>query len=296
MGTVEITRLLHRRARFRATARRVNQLTTIRVVARIGLAMKGLVFLVIAGIAVSIVVGAGGRASQSGALSAIATTRIGSVLLWVATGGLWGLALWQWTEAVWVRGTKGIRRFFRLLVPLCKSIGFSATSLITLAFALGYQLGDREGMAVLTEALLTTTGGKVVLLIVGGAVVGVGAAAVFRGLSRHFREEIDTERSRPRVRHAVDVLGVTGYVAKGLAYGVVGALLVTAIVTDRAAGGLDGALKYLATLPSGSVLLGVVAIGLAAHGLYLMARCVFFPTRDRQLAVATRPRTGSAVP
>ncbi len=122
---------------------------------------------------------------------------------------------------------------------------------------------------MLTQAQLTTDGGRIVLIAVGGTVIGVGVAAIFRGLSRHFREEIDTERSRPRVRRWVDVLGVAGCVTKGVAYGVMGALLVTAIVTNRAAGGLGGALKYLATLPLGSVLLGTVAAGLAAYGLYL---------------------------
>ncbi len=69
------------------------------MLARIGLAMKGIVFLTIGGIALAITFGSGGQASQLGALGAIATTGSGVALLWIATVGLFGLALWQLTEA-----------------------------------------------------------------------------------------------------------------------------------------------------------------------------------------------------
>jgi hypothetical protein len=66
------------------------------------------------------------------------------------------------------------------------------------------------------------------------------------------------------------VLGTLGFLAKGVAYAVIGALLMTAAVEvdPKKAGGLDAALKTLAAQPFGVVLLVVVGLGLAAYGCY----------------------------
>ena len=53
--------------------------------------------------------------------------------------------------------------------------------------------------------------------------------------------------------------------------------MLIAAVSDNPSqvGGLDHALRYLATLPSGVVVLLVIAVGLMAYGLYLLARARF---------------------
>jgi hypothetical protein len=67
-------------------------------------------------------------------------------------------------------------------------------------------------------------------------------------------------------------LGIVGYVAKGIAYGVAGVLLVTAARTyDPAkARGLDAALRTLAAQPYGQLLLAIIAAGLAAFGVFCL--------------------------
>lgn len=277
-----------RTSRLRGAAVRLNQNRSVHILARIGLAMKGVVYLTIGGIALSIALGSGGKASQLGALSAIATTGSGVALLWVATVGLAGLVLWQLSEAAWVHGPGAIRRFFRRLVPLAKALGFAGTGFLTLMFALGFRPGNRASMTDVTEDLLNSIAGQVIILAGGGILIGVGCAAIFRGVSRHFRDEVATKDLRHRLRRAVDVIGLVGYVAKGSAYFVAGGLLATALLTRRAAEfGFDGALQYLATLPLGTVLLGVVALGLATHGIYLIIRCILFPDPHSRITVRT---------
>jgi hypothetical protein len=72
-------------------------------------------------------------------------------------------------------------------------------------------------------------------------------------------------------------LGQVGYVAKGIALGVVGGLIVAAAVTTDAsrAGGLDEALRAMRDQPFGTALLLVVGLGIAAFGLYSFARARF---------------------
>jgi hypothetical protein len=76
-----------------------------------------------------------------------------------------------------------------------------------------------------------------------------------------------------RTRQVARRLGQVGYTAKGIAYGIVGILLVDAAITHNPeeSRGLDSALRTLAGKPFGVVALIVIAIGFLAHGVF----CVF---------------------
>lgn len=75
----------------------------------------------------------------------------------------------------------------------------------------------------------------------------------------------------------ITTVGMLGYIAKGVALGMVGILFVAAAVTfdPSKATGLDGALKSLVALPYGAVILTLVGIGLIAYGAYCCARARF---------------------
>ncbi len=69
-------------------------------------------------------------------------------------------------------------------------------------------------------------------------------------------------------------LGRVGYIAKGIALGVLGVLFVVAAVQHdpQQAGGLDSAFATLAAQSFGVALLVAVGLGFAAYGLYSFAR------------------------
>jgi hypothetical protein len=79
--------------------------------------------------------------------------------------------------------------------------------------------------------------------------------------------------SRP-TRRAMRWIGTSGYVAKAVAYGIVGVLVITAAVTydPSASRGLDAALRTLANQPWGGWLLLAVAAGVAAYGVFGLAQ------------------------
>jgi hypothetical protein len=66
-------------------------------------------------------------------------------------------------------------------------------------------------------------------------------------------------------------------VAKGIALGAVGVLFVVAAATvnPEGADGLDGALRALASLPLGVVILVLVGAGFIAYGVYSFVRARF---------------------
>jgi hypothetical protein len=77
-------------------------------------------------------------------------------------------------------------------------------------------------------------------------------------------------RMSARTRNAVGFLGAAGNVARGVAFGVAGVLLVVAAASfdPHKAQGLDGSLRKIATTPLGPWLLVAVALGLAIFGIY----------------------------
>ena len=98
---------------------------------------------------------------------------------------------------------------------------------------------------------------------------------MFRGVSRNFREDISPPDGA--LGAIVIGLGVVGHTMKGLALLIVGALFVgSALFTDTSwASGLDGAVRFLAGLPTGVWPLFLLSGGLVVHGGYLIARARF---------------------
>lgn len=70
-------------------------------------------------------------------------------------------------------------------------------------------------------------------------------------------------------RKNIGRLGKAGYIAKGIAYGLVGGLLTYATVTlDRQRTGLHGAMETLREQAFGTWLLTAVAVGFIAFGVF----------------------------
>jgi len=100
-------------------------------------------------------------------------------------------------------------------------------------------------------------------------VIGVGGYHVVKGWTKKFLHDLNTHPGTLATR-----AGVVGYMAKGVALAVVGALFVAAALQNSAskATGLDGALRSLRQQPVGPWLLTAVALGIAAYGVYSFAR------------------------
>jgi hypothetical protein len=74
----------------------------------------------------------------------------------------------------------------------------------------------------------------------------------------------------PRTRRVVEVLGMTGTIARGLVFALAGVLVIDAAVTHKAAesGGIDKALLTLRNQPFGEFLVLLAAAGLIVFGVY----------------------------
>lgn len=235
--------------------------------------VSGLLHGAIGAIAISVAIGAGGgEADQFGALSNLAGAPGGAAILWVMVVGLLALGLWQIIQIFVVVGPDPKRKWAHRIGEFGKAVAYLAIAAITFSFASGGSTSSASSTKDFSATLLSAPGGVILLVIVGLAVFGIGGYFVFKGAARKFTDDI-TVPSRTAGR-VVIMLGVVGYLAKGVALCVVGILFVIAAVTadPSKATGLDGALKSLATLPFGVVILIVVGCGLIAYGVYCCAR------------------------
>jgi hypothetical protein len=244
----------------------------LRVLARIGFAASGLVHLLLGYLAIRVALHHAATSDQSGAIAAVGRLPGGPILLWVMTIGLFALALWLILAAVLDVGSSSAKRWSRTLTTVAKAAAYIALALTSLTFARGSSSNASSSSRQTSSSILALPGGQVLLGVIGLIAVGVGVHLVVKGAKRGFRQDLALPSGR--AGRAVTVLGVVGYVAKGIAVGVVGVLLVVAAVTldPGRASGLDGALKSLTALPFGAALLVAVGVGLMAFGVYTFAR------------------------
>ena len=250
-------------------AREVQHDPRVRVLARTGFAASAVLQVLIGVLAVRVALGAsGGRADSSGALAGIASTPGGVVLLWAGAAACFALAAWFLLTAVLRRDPAARRRWGKRIADGSKTALYGVLGVQAVRFALGSGSSSAATERRGSGSLLTLPGGPVVLAAIGAVIAGIGVFLVFRGVTRRFTADLDVPDGG--LGAVTVVLGVIGFVARGLAVAAIGALLLVAAFTvdPSRATGLDGALRAFAALPFGRVLLIGVGAGWCASGLY----------------------------
>ena len=249
--------------------------TTLEVLARGGLVAYGLVHLLISWLALQLAwsTSSAKSADLSGALKTVADQPFGRILLWLVAVGLVALALWQASEVIWgYRHLEGAERLRSRLISAAKALLYATLGVAAASVALGSGASSSQSQQEATSGVLALPGGRAVVVVTGLIVVGVGVAAVVKGVQESFAEEIDTSPMSPGAQKAVARLGKVGYVGRGIALDLVGSLLSYAALTfDRQkAPGLDGTLQTILAQPFGKYLLTAVALGFLAFGLFAL--------------------------
>ena len=246
--------------------------TVFRTLARIGYVVLGILHILIGGIAISVATGSGGDADQGGALQQVAEAPAGVILLWIIVLGLVALAIWQIAEAVQERNPDTKKKWGYRIKYIGTAVIYIAIAITALVYAMGGQSDSSSSTQTFSAQLMATPAGVVLLVLIGLLVAGIGVAFIVRGFTRAFEKYLDLPAGT--AAKGIVTFGVVGYVAKGIAIAVTGVLFVVAAFAHdpSKAGGLDSALKTLATLPFGPVILWIVGAGLIIYGLFCFAR------------------------
>lgn len=254
-----------------ATARRAARSDTLEKLARMGFIAYGATHLVVAWLAVQIALGGAPAAGdESGAFQLLAGQPFGVAVLWIVALGLAAMTLWQLLEAaVGHRNEPGNERTLERVASAVRVVLYGLFAYSAAKMALSGKSSTDAKEQTATSALATSSG-RFWVIVVGLLVLGVGVGLVIYGVIRRFEKHLKVREIPAAQRRTVRSLGIAGYSAKGVAYGVAGALLISAALTYRPAGsrGLDSALHALAGYPWGQLLLLLIALGIAAFGVF----------------------------
>jgi hypothetical protein len=240
---------------------------------RFGMITYGVVHLVIAWLAVQLALGQNQNASQKGAMQALSKESFGPVLLWLIAIGMALLTLWRLMEAlVGHREYDGGKRLRKRLVSAGKAIIYGYIAVLALRYAMGGHSSSSSNSY--TAKLMNQPYGRWLVGLVGLAIVAYGLQYARRGWTEKFMENLDARGTAGDTGTAYRWIGKVGYIAKGIAFIIIGGLFVAAAVTHHAkkGGGLDQALHTVLGYPFGQVLLILIAAGIACYGLFCFAR------------------------
>jgi Domain of Unknown Function (DUF1206) len=235
--------------------------------ARLGYATVGLIHLLIAWIALKVAWGIGGgskKADTSGALQTLTQSGTGVVLLWICVVGFLLLAVWQLFEAALGHGETSDR-----LKAAAKGVTYLFFAWSTFKVGQGTSSSAEKQTEDFTAGLMGSPGGRLLVGVVGLVVLGIAGYHMYKGWTKKFLEDL-----REHPGDWAVTAGRIGYIAKGIALVIVGFFFLVAAwqANPDKAQGLDGALKTVKDQPFGPFLLTLVAVGIAAYGVYSFAR------------------------
>ncbi len=245
---------------------------------RLGYMVRGLVYGVVGILALQVALGVGGAINDlQGAIVAMGKTPIGDVLLIAILIGLIGYALWGLIRAVFDplhKGTdaKGIAERVGFAVS---GVSYGLLALATYGLITGAASAARNGAQAVqtqqtTASILSNSWGPWVVGITGVLVMGIGLLQIVRSVRPDFEQQFQPYALTASQRKWVNRLGRFGTAARGVVFVLIGLFLFLAAYHNdpSQAKGIDGVLTALLHQPYGPWLLGIVALGLIAFGIY----------------------------
>ncbi len=249
-----------------------------------GFFTKGIVYVLLGSLTFMAAFDLGGDISSTrDVIEFLLELPLGKAFLGVIALGLFSYSIWRFYQTVKLpegdlenetvkSGFKRIRYFYSgvfygLLAyafakPLINSFTGSAQKNIESG-------GTGDKKAALWE-LLSHDWGKALIWALGILIAGQAIQQFFIAYKGKFMKKID---NYPSVKHEYDFIkraGRLGYIARGMVFGVLAFFILKVILNHNANEykGTEGALAYFLSFSYGNLLLGAVAFGLTAYGVF----------------------------
>lgn len=257
-----------------------------KTLARMGYGARGVVYLMIGGLALLTAFGEGGRTTDSrGALMEIMQQPFGKVLLGILIVGLLGYSAWRFVQAIkdadnQGTGPKGLAIRTGLFISAVSHVVLAGWAAMVLAgeksgnSASGGGSSGGGGMQENGQAFLQTDLGQMVLGAAGLIVIGVGFAHIYKGWKARFERYMDIPGNqqswaRPTCRF--------GLISRGVVWCIVGWFLARSawLAGNGDIKGIAEALDALRNAAYGPWLFTIVAAGLVAFGVYSVLEALY---------------------
>ena len=244
---------------------------------RAGFVARGIVYALVGALAIKLALGSQGtNASQQGAMRTIAAQPLGNVLLVLVAVGLGGYAIWRLVRALDGHGPEDSDSGMERVAAFASGVAYAVLCALAVEILLGSGGGSGSAKKP-TAGVLGWPGGTWLVGIVGVVLIGVGFYQGYRGITTDFLKDSKTEKMGPGMRRWIAWIGRVGHLARMLVFCLIGAFLLDAAVSanPNKAVGLDGALAKVDHASYGPLLLGLVAAGLIAFGVYSLSDARF---------------------
>ncbi|MEV0254509.1 DUF1206 domain-containing protein [Streptomyces sp. NPDC050732] len=265
--------------RGKSKARRAAKGRGVAAVARAGFIGRGVLYLLVGALALRIAFSDGGgrQADRGGALAELAEKPFGNVLLWLLGIALAGMALWRLSEVFFGQaGPDGDTARKRALAG-ARFLFYTFVAYSILAYAAGDKgsgsgSSDRQTQDA-TAKVLDWPAGKWIVAAAGAGVIVAGLWIAGRALLRKFHDRLRMGEMSRQVRRGVDLVGIAGGTTRGVVFAVAGGFAIAAALRHKPgeAKGIDNTLRSFADTAAGPWLLALIAVGLAAFGLFSWA-------------------------
>jgi hypothetical protein len=241
--------------------------------ARYGYAAKGAVYMVVGWLALQAARGSGGAPTDTeGALRAMLRQPLGAVILILVGVGLLAYAAWRLAQGALDVERKGrdLRGLAKRAGYLASGVAYGGLGVTALREAIGLAARGGRTQEDWTALVLANPFGRWLVIGVGAILALLAVNAIVIALRGLYRRKLELQEMTTPVRGWAGALAVTGLLARGVVFGLLAVFFVQAgwEADPGRAGGLSDVLVAVASQSQGPWLLGLMAAGLVAYGLY----------------------------
>ncbi len=197
--------------------RRVRGSTGVKSAARMGLVGRGVFYLILAALTLEVVLqprGSGPQANANGALSEVAKSPVGLVLVAAAGVGFVAFGMVRLAGAI----TDDRHGWLRRVSTAGQGLMYLALAATTASFLLGrHGAGSEQQQRRTASTVLGLPGGRALLAVAGLAVLGVGCWQLVVAARGKFEDTLHTEQMSTKVHRLTRLTARIGIPARTLA-------------------------------------------------------------------------------
>lgn len=241
---------------------------------------KGIVYVVIGGIALAGVIGqAQNPQGMREVIEWIQNRPFGHVLLGLITIGLFSYCAWRWIKALKDTSNEG-----KDAEGLAKRTGYASSGTVygflgvyAITLITGNGSGSGNTKQDMLAQILQVPWGQIVVGILGLILFGVGVYQFIRGWKEKYMSEISSAAMNPQERRVYRNLGKAGHLSRAVIYGIMAYFLARVALSSDPSKfrGIGGALDYLGGQVMGTILVSLVGLGLLLYGLFMFVKAKY---------------------